>query len=122
MVDLSSILSPQVMDVATGTALWPIQLSQQLPPSAKIIASDITLSQCPARGSLPSNLTLEQWNVFEAPPAAWTDRFDYIHIRLLMPGLRNPEDVDKVLANFHKILSEQRDILGPQSPFLGSTS
>ena len=122
MADLSSIPNLQVADIATGTALWPVQLSQQLPPSATIIASDIDLSQCPARVSLPSNLTLEQWNVLETPPVGWADRFDYIHMRLLVPGLRSPGDVDKALANFHKILSMQNTILSPQSPFLGSSS
>lgn len=74
----------QIADVATGTAIWPIQLARKLPISASLCGFDISLSQAPPRAWLPPNLELREWDVFTPVPDNCVGRFDVVHVRLLL--------------------------------------
>ena len=81
-----SILIPEhdarICDVATGTAIWPIDVAREL-PNAKIVGLDISLLQAPHTQWLPANVTLGSWNVFEPVPDDLVNKFDVVHVRLL---------------------------------------
>ncbi|MCJ1242759.1 hypothetical protein MMC14_010768 [Varicellaria rhodocarpa] len=46
----------QICDVATGTAIWPIDVAREL-PNAKIVGLDISLLQAPHAQWLPAHHT-----------------------------------------------------------------
>ena len=101
-----SILIPgqnaQICDVATGTAIWPINVAREL-PSAKIMGLDISLAQVPHTEWLPTNVVLKSWNVFEDVPEDMLNRFDIVHIRLLVLVVEN-SDPRPIIQNLLKML------------------
>lgn len=74
---------PAIADVATGTALWLIDVSRDFPHS-RLDGIDIDLTQAPHPGWLPSNITLQHWDVFTNVPASLECQYDLVHVRLLV--------------------------------------
>ncbi|KAB8217696.1 hypothetical protein BDV33DRAFT_232565 [Aspergillus novoparasiticus] len=74
---------PAIADVATGTALWLIDVSRDFPHS-RLDGFDIDLTQAPHPGWLLSNITLQHWDVFTDVPASLECQYDLVHVRLLV--------------------------------------
>ncbi|KAF7620849.1 UMTA methyltransferase family protein [Aspergillus flavus] len=74
---------PAIADVATGTALWLIDVSRDFPHS-RLDGLDVDLTQAPHPGWLPSNITLQHWDVFTNVPASLECQYDLVHVRLLV--------------------------------------
>ncbi|KNG91708.1 UMTA methyltransferase family protein [Aspergillus nomiae NRRL 13137] len=74
---------PAIADIATGTALWLIDVSRDFPKS-RLDGLDIDLTQAPHPGWLPSNITLRHWDVFADIPASLQSQYDLVHVRLLV--------------------------------------
>ena len=72
-----------IADVACGTGLWLLDTVRLL-PGAQLTGFDIDLSQAPHPDWLPSNITLEEWNLFEDIHPHWEGHFDFVHVRLLV--------------------------------------
>ncbi|RDH30820.1 UMTA methyltransferase family protein [Aspergillus welwitschiae] len=80
--------NPRIADVATGTAIWLIDLAKEL-PGATLDGLDVTLDMAPPVEWLPPNITLRQWNIFEELPKELNgDPSSIIQkiIRMLKPG------------------------------------
>ena len=92
----------QIADVATGTAIWLTEVARQM-PEAKLYGFDINLTQAPPREWLPSNVTLVQWNIFDAVPEDMCGRFDVIHVRLLILVVEN-SDPSNIIRSLVKML------------------
>ncbi|KUJ18659.1 uncharacterized protein LY89DRAFT_683569 [Mollisia scopiformis] len=92
-----SILLPKnntIADVATGTAMWPIDVARQF-PDAQIHGFDNDIRQAPHRDWLPLNLSIRYWNIFEELPNDLVGKYDYVHVRLLVLVIQegNPRSV-----------------------------
>ncbi|KAE8319488.1 hypothetical protein BDV41DRAFT_560184 [Aspergillus transmontanensis] len=74
---------PAIADVATGTALWLVDVSRNFPDS-RLNGLDIDLTQAPHPGWLPSNITLRHWDLFTDVPASLECQYDLVHVRLLV--------------------------------------
>ncbi|KAB8264380.1 hypothetical protein BDV32DRAFT_145626 [Aspergillus pseudonomiae] len=74
---------PAIADIATGTALWLIDVSRDFPKS-RLDGLDIDLTQAPHPGWLPSNITLRHWDLFAGIPASLECQYELVHVRLLV--------------------------------------
>ncbi|MCJ1391624.1 hypothetical protein MMC18_004489 [Xylographa bjoerkii] len=72
----------RIADVATGTGMWLLEAARAF-PTAQCDGFDISLAQCPPAQWLPSNVSLQAWDVFQAPPPRAVGLYDIVHIRLL---------------------------------------
>ncbi|PWY85030.1 hypothetical protein BO70DRAFT_268249, partial [Aspergillus heteromorphus CBS 117.55] len=102
-IHLPSTPPPSIADIATGTALWLLDVSR-LHPSSPLTGLDITLTLAPAPSSLPRNITLQPWDLFTPIPPSLSNNFDLIHIRLLILVLSGIDDTLTVLHRLHSLL------------------
>ncbi|KAL2842660.1 hypothetical protein BJX68DRAFT_244663 [Aspergillus pseudodeflectus] len=93
-----------VADVATGTGIWLWDAKQILDQKAGESSSrsyhgfDISAAQFP---STPQGITLSVQDVFQPFPAGFLDRFDLVHVRLMVtafPEGKFQEAVENVLT------------------------
>lgn len=70
----------KIADVGTGTAIWLLQFSDQL-PEAEFVGFDYSTAQYPDDRILPSNVKLETWDVKISPPEQYEGFFDVVHVR-----------------------------------------
>ena len=91
-----------IADVACGTGIWLIHVAQEI-PKAQLDGFDIDLTQAPSKQSLPANVTLRQWNIFEDVPSDLVGKYDFIHVRLLILVIKN-SDPRSVIRNLLKLL------------------
>lgn len=47
------------------------------------MGTDVSLDQCPPKAWLPSNVSLQSWDIFDEPPDNLVARFDLVHLQLL---------------------------------------
>ena len=91
-----------IADVATGTALWLIDVARAF-PGVQIHGFDIDLSQAPPQQWLPLNTTLQYWNIFEDVPEELVGKYDIVHVRLLILVIEGG-DPRSVLRHLLKLL------------------
>ena len=91
-----------IADIATGTAIWLIDVSRAL-PTAELDGYDIDLGQAPKPPWLPSNLKLREWDIFDEVPSDAVEKYDVVHVRLLVLVVRN-SDPREILAKIAKML------------------
>lgn len=80
----------QIADVATGTAIWLMDVARDL-PTAQLDGFDINLAQAPLQQWLPPNVKLRDWNVFDEVPHELLGKYDIIHVRLLILVVENSD-------------------------------
>ena len=100
-----SISIPQeasVADVATGTAIWLIDVAREY-PTARLHGFDIDTSQAPPKQWLPSNITLETWNIFDDVPENMIGTYDVVHLRLLVLVVHR-SDIRNVIRKLLRML------------------
>lgn len=92
-----------IADIATGTGLWLIDVSQDLSQSVKLDGYDIALGQAPPKEWLPPNMTLTAWDMFLEPPLSIRGTYDVVHLRLVSVVIKdnNPEPI---VANIKRLL------------------
>lgn len=116
-------LTPRIADLATGTAIWPLDIARTF-PNAQINGFDISLQQSPPAEWLPENVTVSEWDIFSDLPAYLEGVFDVVHLRLLLLVIRN-NDPRPVLKNAMTMLKEggwiQWDELDPWGAYTIST-
>lgn len=73
----------RVLDVGTGTGVWPIEFADEY-PSATVIGTDLSPVQ---PHYVPPNCRF----YIEDAETEWTfeEKFDYIHGRMLIVGIKN---------------------------------
>ena len=85
-----------ILDVGSGTGIWPIAMAQQF-PQAHIIGVDIALTSLPAL--LPPTCLFSQADVLQGLPFP-NQQFDFTHQRLLVfaiPAPRWPDVVQELV-------------------------
>ena len=91
-----------IADVATGTAIWLIDVARER-PTAELDGFDIDLAQAPKPPWLPSNVRLRKWDIFDEVPSDVVGKYDVVHVRLLILVVRNG-DPREVLTKLAKML------------------
>ncbi|TVY48847.1 Methyltransferase [Lachnellula occidentalis] len=91
-----------IADVATGTAIWPVEVAREY-PAANIDALDLDFSHVIAREWLPHSITLRSWNMFDEVPGDMLGKYDLVHIRLTVLVIEN-QDPRSVLKSLKKML------------------
>ncbi|GKZ76013.1 hypothetical protein AnigIFM56816_003474 [Aspergillus niger] len=77
----------KVVDVACGTALWLIDVAHEFHhtnENLQLDGLDIDLTQAPHSGWLPSNIHLDDWDLFTPVPQQLQEQYDLVHVRLLV--------------------------------------
>ncbi|KAF5344636.1 hypothetical protein D9756_011228 [Leucocoprinus leucothites] len=97
-VGLESISA--VLETATGSGIWLEEVAKQLPSTAELFGVDLSPNLFPA--SPPLNIRFLQGSVLELPKE-WTNKFDLVHQRLLVAGLRK-EEWFKALGEIYRVL------------------
>jgi ubiquinone/menaquinone biosynthesis C-methylase UbiE len=85
-----------ILDVGTGTGIWPIDMAQQF-PHAQIIGVDLALTSLPRL--LPSTCLFSYADILQGLPFP-DQQFDYTHQRLLVlaiPAPRWPEVIQELV-------------------------
>lgn len=77
-----------VLDCATGTGNWALELATRIPPSVSITCIDVSPHLFPRH--TPSNVSFERRSVLSLP-AEWSGRYAFVHQRLLVFALRANE-------------------------------
>jgi len=93
--------SPRIVDIATGTAIWPLDVASEL-SDAQVEGFDVALDQCPPTYFMPG-IRLGTWNVFEEPPEDLIGKYDIVHIRLVVFVVKN-NDPRPIIKNLMKLL------------------
>ncbi|KAI0124803.1 S-adenosyl-L-methionine-dependent methyltransferase [Xylariales sp. AK1849] len=88
---LETTSSPQVADIGTGTGVWLRGLAEQLPPSSRLDGYDFDISKFPPEKTLPHNTRLSFGNILEPFPSELHGKYDVVHVRLLMFGLKTDQ-------------------------------
>lgn len=87
----------RIADVATGTAIWLVDIAREY-PTAQLDGFDINTSQAPPKQWLPPNITLKTWNIFDDVPQHMIGIYDVVHVRLLVLVVQKG-DPRKILRN-----------------------
>ena len=91
-----------IADVATGTAIWLTDLAREV-NDAHLDGFDLELEQAPPSQWLPASIKLRTWNIFNEVPAAFLEKYDIVHVRLLVLVVQN-SDPRPILRNLIKML------------------
>lgn len=92
-------------EVATGTGIWLInhaRSTKTLGKSHHYFGLDLSSAQFPSKH--PDNVGFDELNILEAVPEDWKDRFDALHVRLLVCGMSGTQDWSKALTNLLAML------------------
>ncbi|PLB46270.1 UMTA methyltransferase family protein [Aspergillus steynii IBT 23096] len=87
--------SPVIADVATGTGLWMIQVAREV-PSAQVDGLDIDMTQAPHPAWLPGAIGLRYWDIFSPVPPDLREKYDLVHVRLLVLVLSGVDPVPAI--------------------------
>ncbi|KAJ4477550.1 S-adenosyl-L-methionine-dependent methyltransferase [Lentinula aciculospora] len=74
----------EILESATGTGIWLLDLAQQLPPTVSLTGIDISTRLFPE--NYPSNITFSAQTVTDLPKS-WSNRFALVNQRLLTGAL-----------------------------------
>lgn len=91
-------------DFATGTAIWPIQVSRLVPQYAQIDGFDISQSQFLPASTLPPNVALYEHDILQPLPESYHEHYEIIAVRALVTALADDE-WEKAVANVVQYLS-----------------
>ena len=91
-----------IADVAAGTGSWLIDVAREL-PEATLDGFDIDLSQAPHPKWLPKNTTMRHWNIFEDLPPDVIEKYDIVHVRLLVLAMEK-KDLQSMIERFRAML------------------
>ncbi|KAI0387987.1 S-adenosyl-L-methionine-dependent methyltransferase [Hypomontagnella monticulosa] len=93
----------RIADVPTGTGVFLTDISARLPSTAQLDGLDISLKATPPAGWLPPNVSFRQWDIKQAVPDDLVEKYDAVHVRLLMFVLHDDEILG-ILQKFTKLL------------------
>ncbi|KAF9013143.1 S-adenosyl-L-methionine-dependent methyltransferase [Cyathus striatus] len=80
----------KVLDACTGTAIWLLDIANEIPEYVSLVGFDIEARWFPTLELQPENIELHVHSVLSLP-LSWTDSFTLGHQRLLIGGLRHTE-------------------------------
>ncbi|KAJ3568843.1 hypothetical protein NP233_g5445 [Leucocoprinus birnbaumii] len=97
-IDTNSIDS--VLEAGTGSGIWLEEVAQQLPEKVELIGIDLSTNLFPQ--SPAPNVSFRKQSLLDLP-REWANKFDLIHQRLLVAGLRN-EEWHAALSQYYRAL------------------
>ncbi|KAI1359099.1 hypothetical protein F5Y08DRAFT_320453 [Xylaria arbuscula] len=83
---------PKILEIATGTAVWLMDVAKTLSADAEFVGLDYDKSKFPP--SLPPNITLRQANMYEPFPSDLLGKFDVVNVRLIIFALKDGEGIE----------------------------
>lgn len=83
--------SPRVADVATGTGAWLSSFAEQVSPEAELWGFDLDVTKFSLRNMNVPNLRFHQHDILSPFPEEMHGKFDLVHVRLLVLGLKDDE-------------------------------
>jgi len=93
-----------IADVAAGNGAWLIEISRQVPSSARLQGFDITAVHFPAKEWLPDNMSMHILDAFTPDlPADLVGAFDVVHIRTISSVVKD-NNVQPLITNLVKML------------------
>ncbi|TVY85588.1 Methyltransferase trt5 [Lachnellula suecica] len=92
-----------IADVGTGTGIWILDLARDLPTSTTLDGFDISLTQCPPKGWVPSNVRFRELNIFQDIPMDLLETYDIINVRYMVLVVKSNDPVP-ILKNLLKLL------------------
>lgn len=92
-----------------------LDVAEELPPTAELQGFDIDISQAPATGFLPANVTMTPLDIFKPLPKDLESKFDVINLKLFMLVVKD-NDPSAVVKNLTRMLSKLCDIRPRLSP------
>ncbi|KIK54430.1 hypothetical protein GYMLUDRAFT_100104 [Collybiopsis luxurians FD-317 M1] len=97
-------LSPgdKILESATGTGIWMLDLAQQIPSTISLTGIDISIRLFPS--SYPSNISFASHSVTDLPKS-WSDRYKLVNQRLLTGALTTEQ--------WRSALNELKRVLKP---------
>jgi len=79
--------SDKVLECATGSGIWLLDIARTLPKSVTLRGTDIETRMFPSKDDLAENVKFSVASVLDLP-SAWTDQFKLVHMRLIVWGLQ----------------------------------
>ncbi|KAJ3890247.1 S-adenosyl-L-methionine-dependent methyltransferase [Lentinula edodes] len=100
----SLTISPghEILESATGTGIWLLDLAHQLPFTISLTGIDISTRLFPKSTTYPSNITFSSQSITDLPPS-WSNRFTLINQRLLTGALSKPQWI-QALTEIYRVL------------------
>ncbi|KAF1992981.1 hypothetical protein P154DRAFT_591736, partial [Amniculicola lignicola CBS 123094] len=102
-----------IADIGSGTAIWLIEMSRRLRPSAVLHGLDVSHDQSPPAHMLPSNVSLRIHDCLTVPTEDILGSYDIVHIQNFNSVVRNNDPVP-VIQHVLKMLSKYSDIHLPR--------
>ncbi|KAF2161500.1 hypothetical protein M409DRAFT_28228 [Zasmidium cellare ATCC 36951] len=96
--------SCRVADVACGTGVWSLELSEEVGPVG-IEGLDISLKDVPSAEFTPAHVSFHQFDLLQELPAEMTGRFDIVNIQFVMLFIKD--------SNFSSALHRLLQMLKP---------
>ncbi|KAK8057016.1 S-adenosyl-L-methionine-dependent methyltransferase [Apiospora saccharicola] len=93
----------KVADVGSGTGMWLVDASDRLHESTQLVGLDISFDAAPPPEALPSNITLQRWDVNDAVPDGLLGAFDIINVRFMVFVVRK-DDVPATVGKLVQML------------------
>lgn len=98
----TSIDNLKVADIGTGTGIWLMDLSRQLPLTSQLDGFDVDTSQAPPTEWLPANVNIRKWDIFTEVPDELVGQYDIVHLKLLVFVVKG--DPVPILRNLLRML------------------
>lgn len=99
----------RIADVATGTAIWLLDVAKTLPKETQLYGFDISAAQFPPLEARPSNVSLHEHSITKPFPTEYHGTFDLVAVRFVTAGLRG-DDWDAAVQNVKALLSAFRPL------------
>ena len=110
--------APRIADIGTGTARFIICLHPEI-PDAVFEGLDISDALFPPRDALPAGATLSLQDLKQPFPEHMHEKYDLVHLRLLVSGMR-PDDWAPAVCNIFRILRPGGYIQWEECEFLNA--
>ncbi|KAJ3575580.1 hypothetical protein NP233_g1021 [Leucocoprinus birnbaumii] len=91
-----------VLESGAGTGDWVLEVAERQPKCVQFIGIDIESRLFPTQTLIPSNVQFEVQSILNLP-TDWTNKFKYIHQRLLVVALRIAE-WDRAIKEIHRVI------------------
>ncbi|KAJ5913046.1 hypothetical protein N7504_001929, partial [Penicillium tannophilum] len=92
-----------IADIGAGTGIWAVELAAQLPPSARVVAYDITDAHFPTPEYWASNVKFDHLDSLGDIPESLVGQFDVVHLRMWAFIIRD-NDPSPLIQNVAKML------------------
>ncbi|KAJ6013220.1 hypothetical protein N7540_007811 [Penicillium herquei] len=79
----------KIAEIGTGTGMWLLDLSSQVPEGAQLDGFDLSEEQFPHKSTWPANINFRTVDAFGEVPRDLVHRYDVVHLRFWCCVVRN---------------------------------